>query len=228
MASESPLRRVTTGERRVHALVAAACFLVVVAVTGGVRTVTRLLAGWDTATLIWLALSWRFAWRSSASGTREWARGRTYGESQFDRTVAVLFSLFGLGSALGLVTLAEPPTAPVDHVQIWLSAVAVVLAWLALNTEYAAHYATLYYGDRPPERGLAFPGDPDPEADVDADPDHRDFAYFAFTLGTAISTSDVAITSSAIRTTALGHVLLAFAYNTGVLGLVVNLANLYA
>lgn len=224
MASESPLRRVTTGERRVHALVAAACFVVAVVAAVGVRTETRLLLGWNVATLIWLTLSWRFTWRSSPARTREWARRRTYSASRLDRTAAVAFSLFGLGFALGLVTLAEPPTAPVDHVQIWLSAVAVVLAWLALNFEYAAHYATLYYGDRPPERGLAFPGD----ADADADPDHRDFAYFAFTLGTAISTSDVAITSSAIRTTALGHVLLAFAYNTGVLGLVVNLANLYA
>ncbi|WP_435175441.1 DUF1345 domain-containing protein [Halorussus sp. AFM4] len=210
----------TDVRRRLRGVAAVASFVVALLVSFRLRTAPRIVLAWDLATLVWLALTWRSARAASAAETRSWARLRGYRRSRRDRTLAVGFSLFGLAFALGLSTLARRPTGPVDHLEIGLSALAVVLAWLALNAAYAAHYAALYYGDRPPEAGLAFPGD---EA-----PARVDFAYFAFTLGTAISTSDVSITSRRFRTTALGHVLLAFAYNTGVLGVVVNVANLYA
>lgn len=126
--------------------------------------------------------------------------------------------MFGAVFALGLLTPSRRPGAVADHAEIALSGVAVLLAWVALNAEYAAYYAALYYDGT--EGGLAFPGD--------ADPGPADFAYFAFTLGTAISTSDVSITDREFRVAALGHVLLAFAYDTGIRGVVVNVANLYA
>ena len=218
--AESVVGRLAATERRVHGAVAVGCFAVAVLAARGVEVGARLLLAWNVATVAWLALTWLFTMRSSATETREWARQRRYETARLDRTLAVAFSLFGLAFGFGLLTLARTPQDPIDHVEIGLSALAIVLAWLALNTEYAVHYATLYYGDRPPEAGLAFPGDDDPA--------HLDFAYFAFTVGTAISTSDVAITSRSFRMTALGHALLAFAYNTGILGLVVNFANLYA
>lgn len=195
-------------------------FVVALLASFRLRTESRIVLAWDLAAFVWLTLAWRIARESSPDGTRTWARSRGYERSRRDRTLAVGFSLFGLAFALGLSTLARRPTGLTDHLEIGLSALAVVLAWLALNAAYAAHYATLYYGDRPPEAGLSFPGDDSP--------DRLDFAYVTFTLGTAISTSDVSITSRQLRTTALGHVLLAFAYNTGVLGVVVNVANLYA
>ena len=219
MTPGSAVERATTAER-FRVVVAGATFVVALLASFRLRIGPRVVLAWDLATLVWLALTWRLARGSSAAETRTWARRRGYERSRRDRTLAVGFSLFGLAFALGLLTLASRPDGLADHFGIALSAAAVVLAWLALNAAYAAHYATLYYGDRPPETGLSFPGD---EA-----PDRLDFAYFAFTLGTAISTSDVSITNRDLRTTALGHVLLAFAYNTGVLGVVVNVANLYA
>ena len=219
MTPGSLAKRTTVRERR-RGIVATGTFLVALLASFRFRLGVRLLLAWNLATLSWLALAWRSARGTSATETREWARNRGTARSRRDRTVAVGFSLFGAAFALGLSTLARHPASPTDHLEIGLSAVAILLAWVALNTAYATYYAALFYADRPPEAGLSFPGDEPPA--------HLDFAYFAFTLGTAISTSDVSITNRELRTTALGHVLLAFAYNTGVLGVVVNVANLYA
>jgi uncharacterized membrane protein len=49
-----------------------------------------------------------------------------------------------------------------------------------------------------------------------------DFAYFAFTLGVAVQTSDVAITSPHIRKVVTVHCVVGFFFNLGVLALTVN------
>jgi len=97
--------------------------------------------------------------------------------------------------------------------------VTLALAWLFGNAVYALHYAHLYYGatdDGSDLGGLDFPGDR-PE------PDYADFAYFSFTLGVALQTSDVCISSPAIRRIVTGHCLAAFIYNLGVLALAINI-----
>jgi uncharacterized membrane protein len=70
----------------------------------------------------------------------------------------------------------------------------------------------------PAERrtGFQFPGD-DP-------PDGMDFAYFSFTVGMTFQVSDVQVMKSRCRRTVLGHGMLAFAYNTLLIALVVNTA----
>jgi len=62
---------------------------------------------------------------------------------------------------------------------------------------------------------MLFPGEREP-CDLD-------FAYFAFTLGICFQTSDVAIDCTRVRHTVLFHALLAFVYNTTILGLVIGL-----
>jgi len=77
-------------------------------------------------------------------------------------------------------------------------------------------YAHLYYrGDREGTGGLEFPGK--------REPDDLDFAYFAFTIGMCYQTSDVTISSYAIRRTVLVHAIISFAYNTAILALALNL-----
>ena len=61
--------------------------------------------------------------------------------------------------------------------------------------------------------GLDFPGGP---------PAEMDFAYFAFTLGMTFQTSDVTIVSAEMRRVALGHAVIAFAFNTVILALAVS------
>ena len=94
----------------------------------------------------------------------------------------------------------------------------LALAWLFANLVYALHYAHLYYSgaDGGKDRaGLDFPGHR-PE------PDYWDFLYFSFTLGVALQTSDVCVTSPGMRRVVTLHCVEAFLYNLVVLALAVN------
>ena len=62
--------------------------------------------------------------------------------------------------------------------------------------------------------GLKFPGT--------EEPDLADFAYFSFTLGVAVQTADVDITSPHIRRIATIHCIAGFFFNLGVLALTIN------
>ena len=93
----------------------------------------------------------------------------------------------------------------------------LVLAWTFGNTIYALHYAHLYYGSDDggsDATGLDFPGK--------RPPDYADFCYFAFTLGVALQTADVCVTSPHIRRIVTIHCVAAFFFNLGVLALTVN------
>jgi uncharacterized membrane protein len=85
-----------------------------------------------------------------------------------------------------------------------------------LHASYALHYAYLYYRSEESPGGLAFPGEQSPK--------QRDFAYFAFTVGTSFAVSDVDVTDEAMRQAVLGHHVLSFFYNTSILAKVVTMA----
>ena len=104
-----------------------------------------------------------------------------------------------------------------DAFEIALIVGTLVLVWTFGNTIYALHYAHLYYsGDdgAKDHSGLDFPGK--------RAPDYADFCYFAFTLGVALQTADVCITSPHIRRVVTMHTVAAFFFNLGVLALTVN------
>jgi uncharacterized membrane protein len=93
----------------------------------------------------------------------------------------------------------------------------LVLVWTFANAVFALHYAHLYYlrnGQGGDCEGLAFPGEGQPAM--------ADFIYFAFTLGVAVQTADVAITSTHIRRIVTIHCIAGFFFNLGVLALAVN------
>ena len=91
-------------------------------------------------------------------------------------------------------------------------------SWIMLHTIFTFHYAHLYYskikGD-PAVSGLDFPSE--------KNPDYIDFVYFSFIIGMTFQVSDVTINSRIIRRTVLAHSLLAFALNTFVVALTINL-----
>ena len=93
----------------------------------------------------------------------------------------------------------------------------LVLVWVFGNAIYALHYAHLYYSaddGGADSTGLDFPGK--------REPDYADFCHFAFTLGVALQTADVCITSAHIRRVVTVHCVAAFFFNLGVLALTVN------
>ena len=94
----------------------------------------------------------------------------------------------------------------------------LLLVWTFANSIYALHYAHAFYasdeGTGKDAAGLDFP--------ATKSPDYWDFAYFAFTLGMTFQTSDVGITSTAIRKIALLHSFAAFVFNIGIIAFTIN------
>lgn len=104
-----------------------------------------------------------------------------------------------------------------DAISIALLLATLLIAWLFSNLVYAMHYAHIFYlpGDKGQDRGgLDFP-----ETD---EPGYWDFLYFAFTLGMTFQTSDVSVTTSAMRRTVLFQCLAAFLFNLGILAFTIN------
>ena len=130
--------------------------------------------------------------------------------------------LLGLSFIISLVILVAVGSqlsqkGALDGFEIALIVATLVLVWTFGNAIYTLHYAHLYYsGDDGGKdvTGLDFPGK--------RNPDYADFCYFAFTLGVALQTADVSITSPHIRRVATVHCIAAFFFNLGVLALTVN------
>ena len=172
-----------------------------------------IMIGFDIATAVFL-LSCIPLFRREAAAMREAAS-----ENDANRVVLLILTL--ILSLVILVTVAgELVGEPHPTVREKLLVIATLtLSWTGANMVYALHYAHLFYSsgsDGSDRGGLAFPGDR-PE------PDYADFVYFAFTLGIALQTSDVAVTSPAIRRIVLLHCLEAFIFNMGVLALAISI-----
>jgi uncharacterized membrane protein len=106
---------------------------------------------------------------------------------------------------------------------VLLSMASVIISWWLVHTIFTMHYAHLFYSvdtDNPKKGslgGLQFPDEPEP--------DYLDFVYFSFVLGTTFQVSDVEISSRRIRRLALVHGLIAFAFNTAILALSINIVS---
>lgn len=106
---------------------------------------------------------------------------------------------------------------------VFLSMASVVISWWLVHTIFSMRYAHLFYSTDPdgdkkkPIGGLDFPGG--------EEPDYLDFVYFSFVLGTTFQVSDVEISSRHIRRLALIHGLIAFAFNTAILALSINVVS---
>lgn len=126
--------------------------------------------------------------------------------------VSVAVVAFELSSALH-------EHGPAKALRVVTAFVTVSASWLTLQTLFALHYAHEYYA-RDTETGhdqggLAFPGG--------EPPDDWDFLHFAVVIGVAAQTADIAFTSRTMRRLGTIHSLIAFAFNTLVLALTVNL-----
>ena len=170
------------------------------------------MVGFDLAAAAFL-LSCLPLLRDEAEKMRQAARGN-------DANRKVLLVLTLILTLVILVTVAGEMVGP-RHPTVaekLLIAATLALAWAGANMVYALHYAHLFYtsGEGGKDAaGLEFPGGR-PE------PDYADFVYFSFTIGVALQTSDVVITSPAIRRIVTGHSVAAFVYNLGILALAVS------
>ena len=198
----------------------------------------RLMSYWVVWAMTYLGLTWFLIIRSSAQQTRRWALGQRIPprphlsllrsvvlrilQAMFlaTRTSSLFFIVFVSLVSLGLAISLGPEVRDLETLRgislAIMAALGVLSAWGILHSSYALHYAYQYYRSEESPGGLAFPGEQNPT--------QRDFAYFAFTVGTSFAVSDVDVTDDAMRQAVLGHQILSFFYNTLILATVVSMA----
>ena len=171
----------------------------------------RLLIGWDAGVALYLASTWTMMIRSDVHDLRRRAALQDEGE-----WTIILLAMAATLSSLAAIGAELLQAGPGDPFRLWragIAAVTILMSWLFVHTIMAQHYAHDFYLREGP--GLIFP-------DRIEEPDYWDFAYFAFTIGVAAQTADVAIASPRIRRVALAHSVLAFFFNTAILALAIN------
>lgn len=135
----------------------------------------------------------------------------------------ILASLVSLVSILFLLKADKNLSEAEITGHVVLSMVSVVVSWWLVHTIFTMRYAHMYYSTDPdgdnkkPIGGLQFPSEDEP--------DYLDFVYFSFVLGTTFQVSDVEISARPIRRLALVHGLIAFAFNTAILALSINVVS---
>jgi len=178
------------------------------------RLATRFLLGWDLTALIYVTFAFAMIARSTVEICR--ARAALYDEGDWAIVALVVgsaaASFVAIFAELTAIKSGEAPVA----VSLVVAGFTVVLAWTFTHVVFTLHYANLYY--RPHKGGvpggLDFPGD--------EPPDYRDFLYYSFVIGCAAQTADVATTSRDMRMISLAHGVVAFAFNTAILALMIN------
>jgi uncharacterized membrane protein len=173
------------------------------------------LAGWDAAALTFLITVWPMIIRATGPHVERLAtrEDETRGSATVLLLGASVASLLGVGFALGLAG-RENGTARILY--IGLAVLTVVLSWTVVNTIYTLRYAHLDYG-APPE-GISFGGTP-----AHGQPNYRDFAYVAFTIGMTYQVSDTDIRNPRIRRTVLAHALLSYVFGVVIVAGAINL-----
>ena len=185
-----------------------------------IQLASRLVASWDIFCLCILALLWAGTHRADAAHLRRLATRQDPG-----RTWTFVAVLVGTSAALlaVVVLLSGLPNLRGREalVHVLLSVGAVAGAWLLLHSVFALRYAHTYFSEDettvPPDAlgGLEFPGGPPGT--------YWDFAYFSFVVGMTAQTADVAVSSTRMRRLVMLHGLLAFAFNTSIVALSINL-----
>ena len=124
---------------------------------------------------------------------------------------AIVASLIGFTVAIDIATSDDNPA---DHEMLLniLGVIAMVMSWILLQAGYARRYAALV---GPVAVGLTFPSTDNP-APVD-------YLYFAVTIGTAFSVSDVLVTSTRLRWHVMVHSVVSFFYNAAVVAFALSL-----
>jgi uncharacterized membrane protein len=181
--------------------------------------VTASVIGWDVLCLVFLLT----ITAAMLQHTPEDIRARAAREDEGRGLILILVNIAAAASVAAIA--AELSLAKSAH-GIWkaghvvLAFGTVALSWLMVQLVFALHYAHEYYDENPQcdghdMKGLLFPGE--------ELPDYWDFWHFAIVIGVAAQTADISFTSKALRRIGTVHSLVAFAFNTVIVALTINL-----
>jgi uncharacterized membrane protein len=192
--------------------------IVFVCARGYHQAPTLILLTWISFALTIILLDWIIIATSHPREVRKIAKLQD-SSRLFIFLFVISASLASMGAIMFLLKSSKGHAGSVNA-HIFLAIGAVVTSWWLVHTIFTMLYAHLYYDtDTDDGRvldvgGLDFPGKDDP--------DYLDFVYFSFVVGMTFQVSDVVITSRFIRRFVLLHALLAFAFNTAILALSIN------
>ncbi|MEO6733964.1 MAG: DUF1345 domain-containing protein [Ferruginibacter sp.] len=172
---------------------------------------------WDVFALSFIVTSWVVFFTRPLSDIKKQANKED--GSRLFVLLSILVSSFASMVMVLLLMIKKDQPPGQGLLIILLSISGMVFSWIMVHTIFTFHYAHMYYyegkDDTPGKDALVFPNE--------KTPDYLDFAYFAFVIGMTFQVSDVEINSRRIRRLAMAHGLLAFALNTFVVALTINL-----
>jgi uncharacterized membrane protein len=181
--------------------------------------IDRILAAWNAAGWLYIALLLVMMMRAEVDGIRRQAE-----IEEESRSAALIITTLGaifmfLAIVAQLSALSEESGLE-RRTTLALSFSTILVSWLLVQVVFAVYYAHEFHSEsRQAKRGagggLKFSGQ--------SVPDYLDFLYFSFVVGTTNQTSDTEVTSRAMRRAVMIHGLLSFFFNTMVIALTVNL-----
>ena len=178
----------------------------------------RILVAWNVAVFIYLVLVLLLIRRSDERTMQ--TRAALYDEDN----LTFLFLMIGAAAAsFGAILFELALDRPTGPWPLAMAIFCILLTWTFTHVLFGLHYAHGYYGvDREGRlrEGLLFPVKP---GEI-LHPRYLDFFYFAFVIGCATATADISISSRPMRRLALLHGIVAFAFNTTILALTINIA----
>ncbi len=177
------------------------------------------LLGWDVLIWLYMLLIWIFMLRAEVGNIPENAKNHDEGAS-------IILLAFCLGAALSFVSmlifLLHSDLQQQSHpgLFIGLTSLSLLGAWLIVPSAFTMHYAHEFYLNKQDNNArqpsVLFP-------DKIGQPDYLDFAYFSFTISVANQTADVGVGNSRTRRLVLLQSIIAFIFNTSILGLAINI-----
>ena len=183
------------------------------------QVTTRLILGWDAASFTFLGLMFWNMLDHTPTDIR--AQAEIDDEGRGFILALVLAAAAASVWAISLeLSLAKEAHAWLKAAHIVLGFLTVVVSWFMVQMIFALHYAHEFYGVDEGDgirdaEGIEFPGH--------EPPDYWDFLYFSVVIGVACATADANITSKGLRRLSTVHCLVAFAFNTIIVALTINL-----
>jgi uncharacterized membrane protein len=179
---------------------------------------TRFVAAYDAAVLTLLGFFWKVGLHHDPKLTRARAALDDPGRNLI---ALVVLGAVVVGLVAAIAIIGHGPQVKNDA-EKWeaysLGVLAIVAGWFLVHTLYTFRYAHMFWFDEDQDGepgGFNFPGTEDPS--------DYDFAYFSFCIGTSFAVSDPQVTETRVRREVMVHSIISFAYNSVIVGMVINL-----
>jgi len=184
----------------------------------GLRITACIIYGWDAFCLVYMGSLVPALSNQRAVEIR--ARSAQQDEGQ-----GAILALVLAGTAVSVaaiafeLSMAKQEHGPEKALHVLVAFLTVGASWMVMQVIFALHYAHEFYRPDPETRGdlggLLFPGD--------ELPDYWDFLHFSIVIGVAAQTADIAFSDRRLRRLGTVHSLIAFAFNTLIVALTINL-----